>query len=114
MSYMTKIVKVIHPTDTSKKQYNFKTNLDLLLGDIVICDTKKGIVTGIVVSLEGNNNQATRWIFDKVDINKFDKQKKIANLMYQLEIAYRKIQSQVIAYNIKKQSIVEEIENLEI
>lgn len=48
--------------------YDFKTDLELLPGDPVVCDTARGFSVGKVVALAETSAKATNWIVQKVDV----------------------------------------------
>lgn len=81
---MTKVVQVRFK-ENSYKDYSFKTDLDLEVGDKVICDCSTGIAIATVVSThEESYNNATRWVIQKVDLTehqrRIDREKALAKL----------------------------------
>lgn len=48
--------------------YDFKTDLNLEIGDLVVCDTSCGYFLGTVADIKGRSDKATKWIVDKVDL----------------------------------------------
>lgn len=53
-----------------EKRYDFYTDLDLQLGDFVVCDTFRGYSVGKVVSVLAltTKNKADKWIVQAVDV----------------------------------------------
>lgn len=47
--------------------YDFKTDLELQIGDPVVCDTVRGFSVGKVIHLADTSTKATNWIVQKVD-----------------------------------------------
>lgn len=65
-----KIVGVAFPGGYgTPKIYSFRTDLDLSVGDTVVCDTANGLTIGTVSDLEGNEPKATKWIVQRVDLD---------------------------------------------
>ena len=51
--------------------YDFRTNLNLKEGDIVVCDTSRGYqVAQVLVVNEVASRKATKWVVDIVDVDK--------------------------------------------
>ena len=63
------VYSVKHPGNN--KVFNFKSNLELQIGDKVLCDTVYGITTGTVVGID-NDYPATKWIISKLDTTEYD------------------------------------------
>lgn len=54
---------------SSSREYSFKTDLALEVGDQVVVDTSTGGATlAVVSSIDGNYGRATRWVVQKVDM----------------------------------------------
>ena len=51
--------------------YDFKTNLNLTEGDVVVCDTSRGYQVAEVVAVNNiASRKATKWVIDVVNINR--------------------------------------------
>ena len=65
---MNKIVAVKFTQGSNT--YDFFNDLDVKLGDTVVCDTAYGLSVGTVVGLKDTSPRATKWIVDKVDLSR--------------------------------------------
>lgn len=70
---MTKVVMIDFPHGTS--YYAFLTDLELNIGDSVVCDTSRGLSVGKVVRHQDKNQitasdkrKAVKWVIQKVDL----------------------------------------------
>lgn len=72
-----KFVKVVFDTVSlhSQKQYTYKTNLDLEVGDLCVVDTPKGVCEVVRVSsleADGDGGYDYKWIVSKVDKSSYN------------------------------------------
>lgn len=79
------------------KNYHFKNDIvELSVGDTVVCDTVNGLAIGQVVGFEDASAQATKWIVQKVDMEKHKervaKQKRIDELKKKMEQRRKELQ----------------------
>lgn len=79
------------------KQYEFKTDLDLKKGDLVVCDTSIGYSVGEVINLlEEITNKATKWLVCKVDLEnhkaRLVKEAKLKDLKAKMEKRRKQLQ----------------------
>ncbi|KAF6620567.1 hypothetical protein HFE03_07900 [Paenibacillus sp. EKM102P] len=86
---MTKIAMVKH--NGNSKEYAFKTDINLNIGDLVVCDTANGYETGRVQNITDQDYWATkRWIVSRIDtkshVERVKKEKKISELNQQIEM----------------------------
>ena len=53
--------------------YNFYTNLDLQVGDVVVCDTAIGLSVGVVsgVNIQNLRFKPSKWIVDQVNMDSY-------------------------------------------
>jgi sporulation protein YlmC with PRC-barrel domain len=67
---MYKIVSVLMEKSYSNKNYSFYTDLELEVGDKVVCDTVNGLVVGEVkeINVKTPSAKVTKFIVDKIDI----------------------------------------------
>ena len=77
------------------KEYSFRTNLNLVEGDIVVVDTStNGATVAEVCNTEGDGKKATRWVIQKVDLaehrKRIVKEAKLLALMERMDT--RKVQ----------------------
>lgn len=73
MARLPKIQAVLVRFDGSYKDYEFKTNLDLAINDIVRCDTSIGVSVGRVYQVKPNPTAAaTRWVIDQIETKTYD------------------------------------------
>jgi uncharacterized protein (DUF1919 family) len=79
------------------KPYDFKTDLDLKEGDLVVCDTARGYNVGQVVGIKESSKSATKWIVCKVDLEAHQKrlehEKKLAEIKAKMEQRRKKLES---------------------
>lgn len=61
------IVRVKLPE--SNKIYDFKSDIEVVKGDKVLCDTSRGPVIGIVNSVGNFSNKATMWLMSRIDVD---------------------------------------------
>lgn len=78
-------VTFINTYGGTSKQYCFKSDLDLQIGDKVVCDCSTGLSVGEVVNIHDEvTTKATRWVVQKVDLTehkaKMERQRALANL----------------------------------
>ncbi len=64
---MNKIVQVSFAGNT-EVLYDFFTDLELQVGDPVVCDTVRGYSVGKVIRFIERSSKATNWIVQKVDV----------------------------------------------
>jgi hypothetical protein len=66
---------------TNYKHYDFLTDLDLKVGDTVVCDCTTGLNIAKVVEISSDSAAATRWIVQKVDLDAFSlRREKLAKM----------------------------------
>jgi hypothetical protein len=66
--------------NSNTKPYEFKTDLNLNIGDIVVCDTAMGFTIATVCALNKSPTKlAKKWVLDKIDID-YEKCNKIAKI----------------------------------
>ena len=53
--------------------YNFYTNLDLQVGDVVVCDTAIGLSVGVVsgVNVQNPHFKPSKWVVDQVNMDSY-------------------------------------------
>ncbi|MEK4427699.1 hypothetical protein MHB54_00415 [Paenibacillus sp. FSL M7-0802] len=86
---MTKIAMVKH--NGNSKEYAFKTDINLNIGDLVVCDTAYGYETGRVQNITDQDYWAARrWIVSRIDtkshVERVKKEKKISEINQQIEM----------------------------
>lgn len=58
--------------------YAFKTDLDLVFGQVVVCDTVNGYIVGTVSDISDDvDKKAKKWIVDVVDVRKHERRLKL-------------------------------------
>ncbi|MDF2873357.1 MAG: hypothetical protein K0R22_40 [Sporomusa sp.] len=53
--------------------YDFKTKLDVVRDDLVVCHTARGCSIGRVHGFLSNSKKATNWAFQRVDMAALDR-----------------------------------------
>jgi hypothetical protein len=81
----------------ASKPYNFKTHLNVSVGDQVVVDTSNnGAAIAEVCSTEGNYGKATRWVIQKVDMQEHRervvREAKLLTLREKLEVRRNQIE----------------------
>lgn len=76
--------------------YAFKTDLDLKVDDLVVCDTSRGYSVGKVAG--GTDvSKATKWIVQKVDVAAFEarkaKEAELEKMLRKMETRRKKVES---------------------
>jgi len=95
LNKVTTIVAVQFPS--SSREYSFKTNLNLNVGDQVVVDTSNnGAAIAVVSSTDGNYGKATRWVIQKIDMKehreRIVKEAKLLALREKLEVRRSQIE----------------------
>lgn len=67
------------------KEYVFRTDLDLVNGDTVVCDTANGFAVAVVLGNYGDWKKATKWIVQKVDLTAHEERVAKADLLKELK-----------------------------
>jgi len=65
--------------------YDFFTDLQLQVGDPVVCDTIRGFSVGKVIGFVETSTKADRWIVQKVDVKGHKKRLERERLAKELE-----------------------------
>lgn len=86
----------------TEKIYDYYTELDLAIGDIVVVDTVYGAALGKVESFkEANKNSVLKWVVQKVDTKeareKFEKLKKDSEKKEEQEEKLNKVRKEILA-----------------
>jgi len=68
-----------------ERLYDFFTDLDLKVGDPVVCDTFRGFSVGKVAEFVETSTKADKWIVQKVDVEGHEKRNRERELKEMLE-----------------------------
>ncbi|KZR59135.1 hypothetical protein [Pseudobacillus badius] len=81
---------------TGYKRYEFKTDLELSVGDVVVVDATPGISVATVVGLKDTSKLATKWVIQKVDLTvheeRLAKEKKLKEIREKMEARRKELQ----------------------
>jgi len=82
------------------KKYEFKTDIELQVGDKVVCDTAMGYTVADVVEIKEDSSIAKKWIVSKIDLTahliRLEKEKKLAEIKAKLDRKRKEIEEMQI------------------
>jgi sulfate adenylyltransferase subunit 1 (EFTu-like GTPase family) len=87
-----------HPTE-----YIFSTDIELKVGDMVVCDTRYGLSIGEVINLEVSEEQALKsckWIVQRIDMAaheaRLEKVKRVGDIKRKMNNRKKKLEEEAI------------------
>lgn len=96
--------------DSYGKIYEFHTDLDLVAGDLVVCDNATGFTVGTVIGYKEGRSLARKWIVQKVDLvshnARLEREKKAANVRAKMELRRKKLEEREVYMLLAKEDEV--------
>ena len=78
------------------KTYDFFTDLELKVGDVVVVDTQNGLQVAEVVDVDVDSSKATKWVVDKVDMEahkaRIEREKRLKEITQKMEARRKKLE----------------------
>lgn len=86
--------------DSTLNMYDFFTDLELVAGDAVVCDTVRGLAIGEVIDVVNTSKKANKWVVQKIDMSQHEsrlaREKRIKELQAQMEDRRKNLEQEAI------------------